>query len=178
MTPIPPAAFNIPHLRLPRRHPNPAKSPRLARLIQIDNAHRHPRHSPGSLVPWPLPGRLTGPFKDQQSGAAEESARRGGSRVEGVGGTAGESVDRGAGVHRTSDHGESFVAYGILRWLTRLGGKDLLRQNLGKDESENAIEVDLDEGVMVERYGRVFGRALVDAPRIASDIDRYQKQDV
>lgn len=57
-------------------------------------------------------------------------------------------------------------------------GQDLLRQNLGKDESENAIEVDLDEDVMVERYGRVFGHALVDAPRIASDIDRYQKQDV
>ncbi|GHJ85581.1 hypothetical protein NliqN6_1983 [Naganishia liquefaciens] len=55
---------------------------------------------------------------------------------------------------------------------------DLLRQNLAKDESENAIEVDLDEDVMVERYGRVFGRALVNAPRIASDIDRYLKQDV
>ena len=56
--------------------------------------------------------------------------------------------------------------------------QDLLRQNLAKDESENAIEVDLDEDVMVERYGRVFGRALVNAPRIASDIDRYLKQDV
>jgi hypothetical protein len=54
----------------------------------------------------------------------------------------------------------------------------LLRTNLGQDEPEDAIEVDLDEGAMVERYGSVFGKALVNAPRIASDIDRYQKQDV
>jgi hypothetical protein len=53
-----------------------------------------------------------------------------------------------------------------------------LRTNLGQDEPEDAIEVDLDEGAMVERYGSVFGKALVNAPRIASDIDRYQKQDV
>ncbi|KAJ9097344.1 hypothetical protein QFC19_006812 [Naganishia cerealis] len=55
---------------------------------------------------------------------------------------------------------------------------DLLTQTLGNDDNRDAIDIDVDESVLIERFGTVFGQALAEHARLASGIDRYLKQDV
>ncbi|KAJ9105924.1 hypothetical protein QFC20_004162 [Naganishia adeliensis] len=55
---------------------------------------------------------------------------------------------------------------------------DLLRETLGNEEHEDAIDVDVDEDAAIARYGVVFGRALAAVPGLSDSIERYHKQDM